>query len=61
MKDPKKRLSARQALQHPWVQGKAVKTNPMEEAQKNLKEYQARKKLKVNLQIFNFEQLPSEE
>ena len=48
MRDPKKRLSAAQALNHKWVQGKAVKTNPMEETQRKLKEFQARKKLKVN-------------
>ena len=45
--DPKKRLTAAQALNHNWVTGKAAKANHMEATQAKLKEFNARRKLKV--------------
>uniref|UniRef100_A0A8C2FWG3 Protein kinase domain-containing protein n=1 Tax=Cyprinus carpio TaxID=7962 RepID=A0A8C2FWG3_CYPCA len=47
VQDPKKRLSTQQALQHPWVTGKAVNFTHMDTAQKKLLEFNARRKLKV--------------
>ncbi|XP_007945784.1 calcium/calmodulin-dependent protein kinase type IV [Orycteropus afer afer] len=45
--DPKKRLSTFQALQHPWVTGKAANFVHMDTAQKKLQEFNARRKLKA--------------
>ncbi|KAJ7417694.1 calcium/calmodulin dependent protein kinase IV [Willisornis vidua] len=47
--DPKKRLTTLQALQHPWVTGKAVNFAHMDNAQKKLQEFNARRKLKASL------------
>lgn len=47
--DPKKRLTAEQALLHPWVQGVAAKSEHMELAHHQLKEFNAKRKLKVPL------------
>ncbi|XP_016345985.1 calcium/calmodulin-dependent protein kinase type IV-like [Sinocyclocheilus anshuiensis] len=47
VQDPKKRLSTQQALQHPWVSGKAVNFTHMDTAQKKLLEFNARRKLKA--------------
>ncbi len=47
VQDPKKRLTTQQALQHPWVSGKAVNFTHMDTAQKKLLEFNARRKLKV--------------
>jgi len=47
VQDPKKRLTTQQALQHPWVTGKAVNFTHMDTAQKKLLEFNARRKLKV--------------
>uniref|UniRef100_A0A8C7R3D7 Calcium/calmodulin-dependent protein kinase type IV n=1 Tax=Oncorhynchus mykiss TaxID=8022 RepID=A0A8C7R3D7_ONCMY len=49
VQDPKKRLTTLQALQHPWVTGKAVNSAHMDTAQKKLQEFNARRKLKVGL------------
>ncbi|XP_069820789.1 calcium/calmodulin-dependent protein kinase type IV isoform X1 [Dendropsophus ebraccatus] len=45
--DPKKRLTTHQALQHPWVTGKAANFAHMDNAQKKLQEFNARRKLKA--------------
>ena len=45
--DPKKRLTAKQALNHPWVKGTACNGSHMEETQTKLKEFNAQRKLKV--------------
>ncbi|XP_078422345.1 calcium/calmodulin-dependent protein kinase type IV isoform X3 [Cetorhinus maximus] len=45
--DPKKRLTTYQALQHPWVIGKSANFIHMDNAQKKLQEFNARRKLKA--------------
>lgn len=45
--DPRERLSVRQALQHPWVLGKAARFSHMDTTQRKLQEFNARRKLKV--------------
>ncbi|XP_043566467.1 calcium/calmodulin-dependent protein kinase type IV isoform X2 [Chiloscyllium plagiosum] len=45
--DPKKRLTTYQALQHPWVIGKAANFIHMDNVQKKLQEFNARRKLKA--------------
>ena len=45
--DPKKRLTAKQALSHHWVTGLAAKAAHMEETQTKLKLFNARRRLKV--------------
>lgn len=44
--DPKKRLTATEALRLPWVKGVATKTTNMEITMNKLKEFNARRKLK---------------
>ncbi|XP_075061793.1 calcium/calmodulin-dependent protein kinase type IV-like [Mixophyes fleayi] len=45
--DPKKRLTVSQALQHPWVTGRAAKISHMDRTQKKLQEFNAKRKLKA--------------
>nr|XP_014350683.1 PREDICTED: calcium/calmodulin-dependent protein kinase type IV isoform X2 [Latimeria chalumnae] len=45
--DPKKRLTTFQALQHPWVTGRAANFVHMDNAHKKLQEFNARRKLKA--------------
>ena len=48
VKDPKKRFTAQQALKHPWVVGNAAPPNHMEETQLKLKEFNAKRRLRVS-------------
>ncbi|KAG1652134.1 Calcium/calmodulin-dependent protein kinase type IV [Nymphon striatum] len=45
--DPKLRLTARQALDHPWVKGEQAKTDHMETTVIKIKEFNARRKLRA--------------
>ncbi|XP_046862647.1 calcium/calmodulin-dependent protein kinase type IV-like [Xenia sp. Carnegie-2017] len=47
--DPRKRMTAKQALQHPWVQGKGAKLDHMQKTQDKLREFNARRKLKAGM------------
>jgi serine/threonine protein kinase len=49
--DPKKRLSAQELLQHPWVSGKTARTNKMADSDKRLSAYRAFK-TKLEAKVF---------
>ncbi|XP_041367707.1 calcium/calmodulin-dependent protein kinase type IV-like isoform X2 [Gigantopelta aegis] len=45
--DPKKRITAKSALQHPWVKGKAASSDHLESTYEKIKEFNAKRKLKT--------------
>jgi len=47
--NPAKRLTAKDALQHPWVTGKGAKRDPNPDTHEKLKEFNARRKLKGSM------------
>lgn len=47
--DPKKRITAEKALQHPWVKGSAAKNEHMGQAQNKIKEFNAARKMRVSV------------
>ncbi|KAK0150576.1 Calcium/calmodulin-dependent protein kinase type IV [Merluccius polli] len=47
IQDPRKRLNVHEALQHPWVLGKAARFSHMDSTQRKLQEFNARRKLKA--------------
>lgn len=47
--EPGRRLTAAEALRHPWVQGKGLKEVHMGGAQKKLRELNARRKMKAGV------------
>uniref|UniRef100_A0A674DR99 Calcium/calmodulin-dependent protein kinase type IV n=1 Tax=Salmo trutta TaxID=8032 RepID=A0A674DR99_SALTR len=48
VQDPHKRLMVKEALEHPWVLGKAARFSHMDTTQRKLQEFNARRKLKVS-------------
>lgn len=49
--DPRQRLNVREALDHPWVLGKAARFSHMDTTQRKLQEFNARRKLKVRTAV----------
>uniref|UniRef100_A0A8C7F2N8 Calcium/calmodulin-dependent protein kinase type IV n=1 Tax=Oncorhynchus kisutch TaxID=8019 RepID=A0A8C7F2N8_ONCKI len=47
VQDPHKRLTVKEALEHPWVLGKAARFSHMDTTQRKLQEFNARRKLKA--------------
>ena len=45
--DPRKRLSAREALRHPWVKGQATNFVHLSQTVEKMKSFNARRKFKV--------------
>ncbi|KAL8570826.1 hypothetical protein ACOMHN_006975 [Nucella lapillus] len=60
--EPRKRLTARDALKLDWVQGKATKNDMMDETVEQIKKFNARRKLKTPLSYYDkFEEYLSPE
>jgi serine/threonine protein kinase len=55
VKDPKKRLDAEQLLEHPWVRGISTPRVSLPNVTQQIKEFNARRKLKVRIQNVNNE------
>ena len=51
--DPKKRITAKEAIKHPWVLGKANNYIHMDLTVGTMKTFNARRKLKVWLLLLN--------
>lgn len=52
VKDPKKRLTAEQLLEHPWVSGVATPRVSLPNVTQQIKEFNARRKLKVRSSFY---------
>jgi len=51
VKDPKKRLDAEQLLEHPWVRGISTPRVLLPTVTQQIKEFNARRKLKVKFEV----------
>jgi hypothetical protein len=47
--NPSKRLNADQMLQHPWITGESTPRTELINVTKNIKEFNARRKIKVSV------------
>ena len=49
--DPKRRITESKALCHPWVNGKAAKSDDMPETLEKIKVFNANRRMKVGMSI----------